>query len=520
MATQRVLVHRVAVIKIADHQAINLFQLGKYGLQHAGFVRHPQGENGVGQHQNFVDGGPQRAPLRKVRADGGKARRDLLFGLPGESNAVARDELQQAKQQRRIGVELLRRAKMNPPAHHGEIGIREARAAIPELREQRAGAGFAGFDRPQHQPVNHARMPEIVAHHGGRIATQLIANPFLRIECQHVRIAAGLLMQQRTQQEKIAAGFFNLGGIGQRRRADLVQPAQQLQIAQSARSFLDVRFQVMDTCPENGRGGRGSAANRCRARASRWLCTNFGSRSASVPVERGVAGEITLIQQADVQLNIAFVKLGAFLRRAHRIADAQARVPQPLQECRDGVAPALRRPLAGKQQQQVDVGMREKLAASVTADGQQSRSGRRGGRQRVAPGIRHQPVNGGGTLGERRRTSKCCFSAIVIPDPYRLGDVVHENFSVADFSRARRSGQRAQNFLQPGIGDHQLDLHFRQQIDVVFLAAIDLFVALLPAVAADLGDGHPVHANALERFLHFVQFERLNDGFDFLHGAS
>ena len=42
-------------------------------------------------------------------------------------------------------------------------------------------------------------------------------------------------------------------------------------------------------------------------------------------------------------------------------------------------------------------------------------------------------------------------------------------------------------------------------------------MALLPAVAADVGDRHAVDADALERFLHFVELERLDDRFDFLH---
>ena len=66
-------------------------------------------------------------------------------------------------------------------------------------------------------------------------------------------------------------------------------------------------------------------------------------------------------------------------------------------------------------------------------------------------------------------------------------------------------------------GHHHLQLHLGQQIDVVLLAAVDLFVAFLAAVAADFGDRHAVDADALQRFLDFVQLERLDDRFDFFH---
>ena len=74
------------------------------------------------------------------------------------------------------------------------------------------------------------------------------------------------------------------------------------------------------------------------------------------------------------------------------------------------------------------------------------------------------------------------------------------------------------HFFGARVGDHHLDLDLGQQIDLVFHAAIDLFVAFLAAVAAHFGDGHAVDADALQGFLHFFEFVRLDDGFDFLHG--
>ena len=74
------------------------------------------------------------------------------------------------------------------------------------------------------------------------------------------------------------------------------------------------------------------------------------------------------------------------------------------------------------------------------------------------------------------------------------------------------------HFLLARIGDDQLDLDFGQQVDLVFHAAVDLLVALLAAVAADLGDGHAVDADGLQSFFDVFEFVGLNNGFDFLHG--
>ena len=43
--------------------------------------------------------------------------------------------------------------------------------------------------------------------------------------------------------------------------------------------------------------------------------------------------------------------------------------------------------------------------------------------------------------------------------------------------------------------DHHLELDLGQQVHVVLAAAVHLFMALLPAVAAHLADGDPVDAD-------------------------
>ena len=66
--------------------------------------------------------------------------------------------------------------------------------------------------------------------------------------------------------------------------------------------------------------------------------------------------------------------------------------------------------------------------------------------------------------------------------------------------------------------DGDFDFDFRQETDGIFRAAINLGMALLPAIAFDFRDGHALNAQRRKRFANFIQFERLNDGRDELHG--
>ena len=60
---------------------------------------------------------------------------------------------------------------------------------------------------------------------------------------------------------------------------------------------------------------------------------------------------------------------------------------------------------------------------------------------------------------------------------------------------------------------------FGRKVHRVFGAAIDLGMALLPAIALDLGDGHAVHADGQQRVAHVFELERLDDRDDELHGG-
>src|SRR5262249_1504730 len=121
----------------------------------------------------------------------------------------------------------------------------------------------------------------------------------------------------------------------------------------------------------------------------------------------------------------------------------------------------------------------------------------------------------------RRRTARTETRSQVAPfagaDAIALLDRNHEYAAVADLAGARRLNDRGHRFVDEVVGDDDLDFHFWQQADVVLLAAIDRGVALLLAVAADLGDGHSREADAPQRLLHVVDLVGAHDGLDQFH---
>ena len=68
--------------------------------------------------------------------------------------------------------------------------------------------------------------------------------------------------------------------------------------------------------------------------------------------------------------------------------------------------------------------------------------------------------------------------------------------------------------------DRDFDPQFGQEVHDIFGAAIDLGVALLAAVALDLGHRHAVDADGGERLAHLVQLEGFDDRDDEFHGLA
>src|SRR5579871_5375999 len=103
------------------------------------------------------------------------------------------------------------------------------------------------------------------------------------------------------------------------------------------------------------------------------------------------------------------------------------------------------------------------------------------------------------------------------PDPQRVIDRRYENLAVANLPGARACGNHI-DCLVGDIGcDRDLDPQLGQEVHDILSTAIDLGMALLPAVTLDFGDRHSVYADRGQRLADLVQFERFDNGDNKLH---
>src|SRR6266850_6601408 len=105
-------------------------------------------------------------------------------------------------------------------------------------------------------------------------------------------------------------------------------------------------------------------------------------------------------------------------------------------------------------------------------------------------------------------------------DADRLVDRQHEDLPIADRAGLGRADDDRDHLVDHAVADHHLDLHLGQEVHGVLRAAVELGVAFLAAEAAHLGHRHADDADLGERLLDVVELERLDDGFDLLHGLT
>src|SRR3989304_5742850 len=104
-------------------------------------------------------------------------------------------------------------------------------------------------------------------------------------------------------------------------------------------------------------------------------------------------------------------------------------------------------------------------------------------------------------------------------DPDHLLEVVDEDLPVADLA-GPGGGQDPLDHRRHHFGVHyRLDLGLGVEGDHVFRPAVDLRVPLLAPEPLHLEDRHAGDAGLVQRLLHFLELERLDDRFDLLHGG-
>ncbi len=94
-----------------------------------------------------------------------------------------------------------------------------------------------------------------------------------------------------------------------------------------------------------------------------------------------------------------------------------------------------------------------------------------------------------------------------------------ENLPVADAAGLRALLDRVEHVVHQLVGHHDLELHLGHEVDDVCGATVDLLLSTGAPEPFDLGDGHSLDADLGEGVFHLVELERLDDGFDLLHGS-
>jgi hypothetical protein len=161
------------------------------------------------------------------------------------------------------------------------------------------------------------------------------------------------------------------GGFGNVIRGGLAQygePADDVQIAQSAGVLLDVGFQVIDSIGELVAARAGHAAKLIHQDGPLAM-KELGQLGFQTAMTCTVAAQEAMVQHADGQLQIALMQFQAILHRVNGLAHPQTGIPQGFQEFRDRLALFLRFVRSRVQQQKIDVGIGKQLAAPVSAYG-------------------------------------------------------------------------------------------------------------------------------------------------------
>src|SRR4051794_22163028 len=120
--------------------------------------------------------------------------------------------------------------------------------------------------------------------------------------------------------------------------------------------------------------------------------------------------------------------------------------------------------------------------------------------------------------GPRDRSLNGVRSALSGADPDDALDRGDPDLPVTDLAGAGGLDDRVDHLVGESVVGDDLHADLRHEVHGVLSTPVDLRVALLAAVALHLADRHAQHAELLQRPLHVLEDERLDDGRDELHG--
>src|SRR6185437_4132572 len=102
-------------------------------------------------------------------------------------------------------------------------------------------------------------------------------------------------------------------------------------------------------------------------------------------------------------------------------------------------------------------------------------------------------------------------------DAHGALDIEDKDLAVADLPGMRGLRDCFDHLIGHVGGNHDFDLYFGQEADVVLGTTVDFRLSLLAPETFDLGNREPLHAQRRERLAHVVELERLDDGHDQFH---
>lgn len=120
----------------------------------------------------------------------------------------------------------------------------------------------------------------------------------------------------------------------------------------------------------------------------------------------------------------------------------------------------------------------------------------------------------------RETQSDCVVVLFTGADAQRGFDMGDEDLAIADAPGLGCGGNGFHHPLSDFVRHDDFEFYLGQEIDNIFGTAIEFGVAFLSAEAFGLGHGDAGYAHFVERFLNFIELERLDNSFDLFHVTS
>ena len=247
---------------------------------------------GMGEPQDL----PEWRPDGRLGADPVFESRHIplhaFLGIGRERQPMSSDELEEPQDQPRVGFKTQRRAEKHRAMKHREIGIRKLCRPIAELRKQRTAFGFESIHPPVGKARNVPHRAIVLPHQSlGRNRAIQGRNFILTFEAELVVVAPSQIVEKAANLEE----HRHSGGKIVIARAQFREPAEHLEIAESAGRIFDIGLQMIDGALEFCVPLVGQLHD---------VAAEVGTRVANLTEQRFVAREQTAIEQTDRQLGI------------------------------------------------------------------------------------------------------------------------------------------------------------------------------------------------------------------------